>query len=251
MSVYYITNDSIDNFNITYKLKCVGIENKILTEEELKQQNKVELYKDTTTYENDNPFIGYPIRQDNTIRPAIRVELIKLDLIKLEEGEYLEGDEIIYIKYDESLGYFRPSWNKETHKWIESAGLEEQNIIYKNNINFFKSQILQNGFDFKGHQQKCREKDLALLGNAVSALDDMQTFSMVTEEHKINWSFNDNDIISMTETDLRKMRIAGANFINNVYKIEAELKASQPNNKLTIQEFKDKIDAISEVKCYQ
>ena len=88
-------------------------------------------------------------------------------------------------------------------------------------INTYKAEILENGFDFNGHQQKCREKDLALLGNAVSALDDMQTFNTSAEEHGINWAFNDNDIVNMTETELRRMRIAGAEFINNVYGVEA------------------------------
>lgn len=160
MSIYYITNDSIDNFNTMHKLKCVGIEDKILTEEELKQQNKVELYKDTTTYENDNPFIGYPIRQDNTIRPATRVELINLKLDKLEDGEYIEGSEVKIIhkpapRYkwvlsekkwipDETLlvdgeyvekdkiievpvnpEMLKPKWNKELHVWEEQATSQE------------------------------------------------------------------------------------------------------------------------------
>ena len=77
----------------------------------------------------------------------------------------------------------------------------------------------------------------------------MQTFAH-TEEKRINWAFNDDDIVVMTETDLRKLRMAGCEFINNIYKIEAELKNAEVNLKLTGKEFIDKINAVSQVKCY-
>lgn len=163
MSVYYITNKSIDNFNTVGKLEYVGIENHILSEQELKEQNKVELYKDTTTYENEYPFSGYPIRQDNTIRPATRLELINIGYQKLEDGEYIEGQEIKKIEKpswqykwvsdlkkwipDETKLYdgqyieveiikeieipidmLKPKWNKQSHQWEEQATENEINL---------------------------------------------------------------------------------------------------------------------------
>lgn len=107
MNVFYITNNSIDNFKQVGQIIYAGVEDKILSEEELKEQNKVELYKDTTIFESESPFIGYPIRQDNTIRPATRLELINMGYQSLEDGEYIEGQEIKKIE--------RPSWQ---HKWV-------------------------------------------------------------------------------------------------------------------------------------
>ena len=166
----------------------------------------------------------------------------------LQAGEYLENGKIISIPAPEEL--FKKVWDKETHTWKEGATEEEIKDFYYSQINKFKSEILDNGFNFNGHQQKCREKDLALLGNA-AALDDMATFSQTQEERKVNWAFNDNDILSMTETDLRKMRIAGTIFINTTYGVEAELKASEPNILLKKKDFINKINELSEVKCYE
>ncbi len=115
MSVYYITNNSIDNFNSIGQLEYVGIENKVLTEKELIEQNKVELYKDTTIFINDFPFNGYPIRIGTTIRPATVVELIKLNLQDLKDGEYIEGDE---LKEVQKPSYRHNIWDKNTRTWL-------------------------------------------------------------------------------------------------------------------------------------
>lgn len=286
MPVYYIQNNSIDNFAKTLQIIYAGIEDHILTEEELKNQFKEELYKDTTIFESDSPFVGYPIRHNNTIRPATKVELIEMGYQELQDGEYIENDEVVTIKkpswqyiwvkeqhkwlpdestiqdgqyiegekiidvpYDENLGYLIPAWDNLTHTWKEGATEEQKTEHYKYLINSYKAKILEQGFNYNEHQQKCREKDLALLGNAVAALDDMATYAQ-TEEHSINWAFNDNDITIMSETELRKMRMAGCEFINNVYKIEAELKAEEVNLKLTGAEFIRRINLVSQVKCY-
>lgn len=202
--------------------------------------------------EQENPFVC-PIynAEKNIIEEATREQRILLfqETELLQDGEYIENEKIISVPAPEV--FFRKTWDKETHTWKEGATEEEIKDFYYSQINKFKSEILDNGFNFNGHQQKCREKDLALLGNAVAALDDMATFSQTQEERKVNWAFNDNDILSMTETDLRKMRIAGTIFINTTYGVEAELKASEPNILLKKKDFINKINELSEVKCYE
>lgn len=287
MSVYYIKNESIDNFSENKRLEYMGIEDKVLTAEEMKEQFKEELYKDTTIFISDSIFIGYPIRDNGTIRPATRIELVKMGLQQLEDGEYISDDEIIKVEspswqylwnaeqkkwipdenklnsgdfiegdiikhtsYDESLGYFIPVWNKEENVWEESATDEEKKAEYKRMIDTFKAEILKQGFNYKGHQQKCREKDVALLGNTISALNDINIFTKDKERENINWAFNDNDIVPMKEIELRRLRVAGAEFINTVYMIEAELKADEINLNLTDKDFIEKINSVSKMKCY-
>lgn len=189
--------------------------------------------------------------EKNTIDEATREQriLIFKEVELLEDGEYIENGKIISVPAPE--GFFRKLWDKEQHIWKEGATEEEIKEFYFSQINKFKAEIMENGFNFNGHQQKCREKDLALLGNAVAALDDMATFSHSEEEKTVNWAFNDNDIVNMSETDLRKMRIAGTVFINAVYGVEAELKASEPNFSLKKDNFIAKINEVSEFKCYE
>lgn len=51
---------------------------------------------------------------------------------------------------------------------------------------------------------------------------------MFPKEKHINWFFDDNNILNMIETDLRKMEIAGF-FINTVYRVETQLKSLKFN----------------------
>lgn len=207
---------------------------------------------DYVVVEQDQPFI-YPIydSKKGTIEEATREQkiLIFKEIDLLIDGEYIEKNKIVVVSAPENL--LKKSWDRELHIWKEGATSEEIKEFYFNKINKFKAEILEVGFDFNGHQQKCREKDLALLGNAVSALDDMQTFKVIAEEHQINWAFNDNDIVSMTETDLRELRMSGAIFINTVYGVEAQLKASEANILLEKQDFIKKVDELSTVKCFK
>lgn len=226
-----------------------------------------ELNPDDCCVIKQNQEIQYPTYDEleDTIREMTLIEryknkLYQLDenevvlnneIIRLKEGQYLdrETNNIVTVPVPESL--LKGVWDRKVHIWKEEATKEEIKDFCYLQINKYKAEILENGFDFNGHQQKCREKDLALLGNAVSALDDMQTYVVSEEEKHINWAFNDNDIVNMTETDLRKMRIAGAIFINTIYKVEAELKASEPNILLIKNDFIKKIDELSTVKCFK
>ena len=141
----------------------------------------------------------------------------------------------------------KEKWNAEKQCWEEGATEEEVKEHYFNIINTYKSEILEVGFDFNGHQQKCREKDLALLGNAIAANEDAQVYSKTPVTH---WSFNDNDVVEMSLDELKKLRIDGATFVQTIFIVEAQLKASVSNLKLTKEEFISKINEISTVKFF-
>ena len=142
----------------------------------------------------------------------------------------------------------KEKWNVGKQCWEEGATEEELKEHYFNMINTYKSEILEIGFNFNGHQQKCREKDLALLGNAIAANEDAQSFTTVPVTH---WSFNDNDVIEMSLEDLKHLRIAGATFVQAIFTIEAQLKASEANILLEKQDFIKKVDELSTVKCFK
>lgn len=141
----------------------------------------------------------------------------------------------------------KEKWNAEKQCWEEGATEEEVKEHYFNIINTYKSEILEVGFDFNGHQQKCREKDLALLGNAIAANEDAQVYSKTPVTH---WSFNDNDVVEMSLDELKKLRTDGATFVQTIFIVEAQLKASVSNLKLTKEEFISKINEISTVKFF-
>lgn len=243
-------------------------------------------FKDETlevTYYLGEEIPSVPVMNGDVVRPVNPRELVELGFIALDDGAYIEGDNIIkidspswqymwnkdekkwipnpeklldgeYIEGDEiksvdiPTSLVVPKWNKELHIWQEGATQEEIKEHYFDMINKFKAEILEVGFDFNGHQQKCREKDLALLGNAIAANEDAQVYSKTPVSH---WSFNDHDVVEMSLEELKKLRIDGATFVQAIFKVEAQLKASNPNVQFTKQDFISKINEISEVKCYE
>lgn len=181
MSVYYITKDSILNFEKNRKIFVKGIENKILTQEEIIKQGKEELYKDCVTYTGDNPFIGYPIIEGEIVRAATRLELINMGKQTLRPGEYIENNEIktiskpnnfatwnkekniwetlslpdgYILKEDNSVEYIAPEigkyviakWNKDTNMWEEGASQEEIKKAYCDLIIEYQNQVMEAGF---------------------------------------------------------------------------------------------------------
>ena len=153
-------------------------------------------------------------------------------------GYYYDENGDCYYVYKPSINHTK--WNKEKREWeweIPAINIEK----YKKEIESYKSQILETGFIFNGHIQKCRDKDLALLSNAISALED-------SGEEGRSWAFSDDDIVKISLDQFKQMRIVGMSFITTVYGIEALLKRSEPDLNLNLEKFKKMIDEKSEVK---
>lgn len=213
---------------------------------------------DTSYYATTNKYDHPIIDDNNVIREMTREEkILKLGMEELlEDGEYIQDGKLIVVKYDEKLGYLKRAWNKETHVWYEGATPEELQEKYYSIINTSKAEILENGYLFidnlEGkHQQKCRDKDLALLGNCIAAHEDAATFSQETEELKTLWAFNDGDALEMNLTELKKIRLQGAIFVQIVFSVEAQLKAQESNIKFTKNNFIELINSNSEIKCWE
>lgn len=191
-----------------------------------------------------------PVLDDETqgLREKTREELILIDnkIELLADGEYIEQGKIIVVPCPEGL--LKKKWDKTAHVWGEEATVEELKEFYFNLINKYKAEILEVGFNFNGHQQKCREKDLALLGNAIAANEDAQVYSKTPVSH---WSFNDHDVVEMSLEDLKHLRIAGATFVQAIFTVEAQLKAAEANILLEKQDFIKKVDELSTVKCFK
>ena len=79
----------------------------------------VNMYVTETKVEN-------PILDGDSIREKTRLERI-LDGEEnlLEDGEYLENNQIIKIEYDPKLDFLKKTWDKDLHIWTEGATDEE------------------------------------------------------------------------------------------------------------------------------
>lgn len=169
------------------------------------------------------------------------------DIIYLEEGWYIENNELIKVERPEDM--VNPVFNEKTHIWEEKATLQEQEEYHNKLIDTLKAELLEDGFiypDKKGapHQQKCRDKDLSYLGNAIAGMEDDSIPTM-------KWYFNNGDMVELTLEEMKGLRANGAIFLSIVFGVEAQLKAEQPTKNLTLTMFKDKVDTISTIKCFR
>lgn len=186
MNVYYYKLENLKDFaGHNFNMGCVGVEDHKLTDEEMLEQNKVELYKNTFAHESESYFVGYPIfnEKEGTLRPATRVELVEMGYQKLEDGEYLENREIKYknrpnmyaewnkekcewetnpnnlnegetLDSEQNVIYVEPDnehlavpkWDKERKRWVEGGNSEEIKSKWYSKINSWKEKIRSNGF---------------------------------------------------------------------------------------------------------
>lgn len=177
------------------------------------------------------------------IREMIREEKIlwleEIDL--LIDGEYIEKGEIKEIKYDKSLGFLNPAWDKENHIWYEKATNEEKEKKWVEIINNFKPIVLEGPFPFVKdgvtYYQKLRvDKDVPLVSSTLSTLTRHP-------ESTVKWAFDDenNDII-LGLADIERLQDTGVVFTNAVYDVERDLKAQELNLLFTIEDYKNLVE---------
>lgn len=193
----------------------------------------------------DSP-LKHPKKQGDTLVEMTREEVCATgDLSVLEPGEVYQDGVIKTIPIPDEL--FKPKW--EYPNWVESMPLAEQEEYHNELIDTLKAELLEDGFIYPDktkskHQQKCRDKDLSYLGNAIASMEDA---SIPT----IKWYFNNGDMLELTLDEIRTLRTDGAIFVASVFNVEAELKASQPTKNLTLALFKNKVDDVSKIKCWR
>lgn len=187
---------------------------------------------------------NYPKWDNGKVREKTREEICADgDLSVLTDGEVYQDGVIKTISIPDDL--FSPKW--EYPNWVEGATLEEMELAYKTKINDLKAETLEEGFKFikdGEHQQKNRDKDRTLLTSSMSSMKRQG-------KDKIEWSFNDGDIVELTLEEMQRMEDEGFVITQAVFAIEAQLKSQSPTNNLTLEKFKDMVDAISTIKCWR
>ena len=175
-----------------------------------------EIKKDECIVAETDSVFKYPISKDlNTVREASREEAILMygATELLEDGEIISDGKI--KKIPKPVKMISPKWNGG--EWVESYTEEDK---FKE-TDMIKSKILEEGYEWNGHRQKCRDKDISLLVNTISALKDFETMG---QPRKIMWYFNENDGVEMGVQELSELRLYGLEFIQAVYDVENNIK---------------------------
>ena len=212
-------------------------------------------YVTSEKYEN-------PIIDQETIREKTREELILIDkkVELLIDGEYVEGGKIITVEC--SNGFLTNVWNKETHEWTEGSTKLEVQKSYYSIIDKLKEDILNKGYNFRGHQQKVREKDKSWLILRIEAMKnsafktkkmtaELQLLVNRTELEKEGWVFDTGEIELLDVLDLLDMLSLGNNWSSAVFKSEEILKTKEPNLLITKDDFLNEISKHTNVESWK
>lgn len=191
------------------------LENPILDKDILREKTKYELY----------------IEKKYTLQ--FNEAVIDKEIKTLSEGQYVSKG---VIKTKDKPEGLQIEWNWTTKEWVEKGTID----MMKFEIDSLKIKILEEGFEWNGHKQKCRDKDITLLVNTIAALKDFETME---SPRKITWYFNENDGVEMGFQELSELRLYGLEFIQAVYDVENKYKKGEIS-KHTLEQYRLDVEAL-------
>ena len=204
-----------------------------------------ELNKDDYVVVESNETFKYPTYdiKTNTIREMTREELIEEEIeIQLEPGEIIKDKKIIKVSKPKKNEKYL-SWNKENGTWKYDSQKEKDD--YFQLIDTLKAEALEYGFDYQGHRQRLRIKDLIYMEIAIKSLEISK--KKFKKDLKSTWYFHDNFEMTMSIEDLENMMFSGTMFIQAIFNSENYFKTQVEPKDLTKEEFKNKINELHDL----
>ena len=201
-----------------------------------------ELNKDDYVIVESNEVFKHPTYDSitNTIREMTREELIEEEIeIQLEPGEIIKNKKLIKVpKPKKNEKYL--TWNRENGTWEYDSQKEKDD--YFQLVDTLKSETLEYGFDYQGHRQRLRIKDLIYMEIAIKSLEISK--KKFKKDLKSTWYFHDNFGMTMSIEDLEDMMFSGTMFIQSIFNSENYFKTQVEPKDLTKEEFKNKINEL-------
>ena len=216
---------------------------------------------EVVSFTGEQPFFGYPILENDTIRQATEYELYLKSIYKLKKNEYIKNNKILkysteelkinkiiplvpgeyiqddkLIKVELSDNFLLPVWNVEKRIWEE--GTSEDGLIKEQDriLQEYKEKLFALGYNWNGHCQKARAKDIALLESVISSAKLSIEKGLMKRDDSINWYFNRSDKSKLKLEDFYNLKLAGITFIQEIYDIEAIFK-EEIRIDITFEEF--------------
>lgn len=163
------------------------------------------------------------------------------------QGELVEyeGDSIpAQWEYDEQEDYLYDVKDKPSpyHMLVNKKWVVQDKTGYRNycneNIDKIKTETLTYGFDYQGHRQRCRDKDIAFMVSTVVGLQVAK--NVMNLDKTITWYFEDGHGVKMDLIALSTLMMYGATFIQSVYDTESYFKKLEIPKLITKDEFETK-----------
>lgn len=176
----------------------------------------------------------------NMIRETSREELIEEGIeIQLEAGEVVRDKKIVKIpKPNKNEKYL--TWNRDSAVWEYDSKREKDD--YFNLVDQLKNEALEYGFDYKGHRQRLRTKDLIYMEISIKSLEIGK--KKTKKDLQSTWYFQDGFGMPMSVEDLEDMMFSGTMFIQSIFNAESFFKKEIEPKELTITEFKNQVNEL-------
>lgn len=229
MNTYILDKNKLKENKIFYLNVKYNTE---LTNEDIKTD-----YPNGVVYVSNMPIIfeWYYDERRNIIVEKTKFIKYTLGEYQLKDGEYIEAgqEEITEVPKPDFIKPYK--WIASRKEWVideeeveRRKTLQTQEAIrnYFPIINKIKEEVLADGFDYKGHKQKCREKDLIFMANAILGLQGYKR--IYGKDLRTIWMFDDVDGIEASERDLIELHLAGTVFVEKVYMAEKIFKVTEP-----------------------
>lgn len=196
-------------------------------------------------------FDWYYDERTDSVKEKTKYWKYKNNEYQLQAGEFVEANsnEVSYI--EKPISDKPQKWNAEKRKWeidedelkrIEEQKQKELAENYFSIIDQLKDEVLSDGFDFNGHKQKCRNKDLIYLTSTIMSLSNYK--KLTGKDMKAIWAFSDTDAIEMSLQELEMLQLTGTPFIEKVYAVEKIFKKTKPF-KITKNDFLGMLEKVT------
>lgn len=191
------------------------------------------IFSDWIGDENDYLYIGdnilqYPIFDGDDLREkslyeryvdgeyilGLRDVILNETIYTLSDGQYVEDGEIKTKDRPEGV---QIEWDWETKEWVEKGTID----MVKFEVDSLKTKILEDGYEWNGYRQKCRDKDISLINSTLEALN---YAVQINPDEKVTWYFNDSTSLVIGTSELTDLRQKGFKFIQCVYDVENRYK---------------------------
>lgn len=149
------------------------------------------------------------------------------------QWEYNAQEDIIYSLKDKPSPYHVLKGGE----W-QIEDLEGFRAYCNKNIDEIKAQVLEYGFDYQGHQQRCRDKDIALMVATVTSLQVIK--NVLNKDKTIIWYLEDNHGFKMDLLGMSKLMLLGTTFIQSIYDTENYFKTLETPVLITREMFESK-----------
>lgn len=174
---------------------------------------------------------AHPVAEEGKIREATKEELLKKGVeVPLAEGEVVVKGKLKTVNKPETGLTNCWKWNGKEYVYDISEARQK----YFNRIDEIKAKVLAYGFNWNGHRQRCRDKDISAI---TSALVIMQAMG---GKDKIKWYFEDNHGEELSMQQLIQIAMLGKAFMQSVYDAENYFKIETEPQEITEEMFEEK-----------